>query len=161
MSDSTNNSTQTMFCLRCSYVLHGLQEHRCPECGLEFDPDDCRTFAHCREPIHRGVVAVAWTLFGLFMPIFFVYVFISCTVGIPALKVYVWECLWQACGPLGLMMYDPKADIGVVIGLTTFVWIAWLGVVILTPARRLPYAIHFSSGFLWSLLGLPAVFVGV
>ena len=27
-------------CLDCAYILDGLPEHRCPECGRPFDPDD-------------------------------------------------------------------------------------------------------------------------
>ncbi len=27
-------------CKQCGYDLHGLQEKRCPECNLEFDPDE-------------------------------------------------------------------------------------------------------------------------
>ena len=27
-----------MFCLGCGYDLHALMEHRCPECGRDFDP---------------------------------------------------------------------------------------------------------------------------
>jgi hypothetical protein len=32
------------FCLGCEYPLDGLPEHRCPECGCQFDPADPRTF---------------------------------------------------------------------------------------------------------------------
>ncbi len=31
-------------CKNCSYSLHGLLKHRCPECGEPFDPDDENTF---------------------------------------------------------------------------------------------------------------------
>jgi hypothetical protein len=31
-------------CSRCQYVLTGLPEPRCPECGQEFDPDDPATY---------------------------------------------------------------------------------------------------------------------
>lgn len=27
-------------CKRCGYDLHGLTEHRCPECGTDFDPQE-------------------------------------------------------------------------------------------------------------------------
>ena len=32
-------------CLGCGYILDGLPEPRCPECGREFNPLDPRTFA--------------------------------------------------------------------------------------------------------------------
>jgi hypothetical protein len=31
-------------CLDCGYILDGLPENRCPECGKPFDPNDARTF---------------------------------------------------------------------------------------------------------------------
>ena len=31
-------------CLHCSYILDGLPENRCPECGRPFDPHDPRTY---------------------------------------------------------------------------------------------------------------------
>ena len=31
-------------CLRCFYILDGLPEPRCPECGLEFSPEDPSTY---------------------------------------------------------------------------------------------------------------------
>lgn len=34
-----------MRCKACNYSLWKLTEHRCPECGRAFDPDDPRTFA--------------------------------------------------------------------------------------------------------------------
>lgn len=33
-----------MRCLSCLYDLRNLAEHRCPECGREFDPNDPSTF---------------------------------------------------------------------------------------------------------------------
>jgi hypothetical protein len=33
-----------MYCRRCQYVLDGLPENRCPECGTGFDPDNAATF---------------------------------------------------------------------------------------------------------------------
>ncbi len=33
-----------MRCLDCHYNLSKLPEHRCPECGREFDPKNRRTF---------------------------------------------------------------------------------------------------------------------
>src|SRR5437879_5966285 len=31
-------------CWDCNYLLYGLQENRCPECGRKFDPNDNATF---------------------------------------------------------------------------------------------------------------------
>jgi hypothetical protein len=44
-------------CLRCGYVLTGLTEPRCPECGARFDPADTRTFTF-KPPLLR------WRLWG-------------------------------------------------------------------------------------------------
>lgn len=33
-----------MRCLSCHYDLTNLTEHRCPECGRQFDPDDPSSF---------------------------------------------------------------------------------------------------------------------
>jgi hypothetical protein len=33
-------------CRKCGYVLDGLSEYRCPECGRSFDPTNGRTFCH-------------------------------------------------------------------------------------------------------------------
>lgn len=39
------------FCIDCRYDLRGLQKHRCPECGRDFDPADGTTFL--RDPDER------------------------------------------------------------------------------------------------------------
>lgn len=36
---------ENRYCLQCRYALRGLSEHRCPECGKRFDPDDPDTTA--------------------------------------------------------------------------------------------------------------------
>ena len=33
-----------MYCKKCWYVLDGLDENRCPECGRAFDPANGRTY---------------------------------------------------------------------------------------------------------------------
>ena len=47
-----------MKCLDCRYLLKGLPEHRCPECGRSFDPDDPATFSTSSE--WRFQVAFYW-----------------------------------------------------------------------------------------------------
>lgn len=39
-----------MRCKTCHYSLTGLTEHRCPECGNAFDPNDPNTFEHAPFP---------------------------------------------------------------------------------------------------------------
>jgi hypothetical protein len=38
------SATRPMRCYGCGYALDGLTEHRCPECGRAFDPDDSKTY---------------------------------------------------------------------------------------------------------------------
>ncbi len=45
-------------CLGCSYLLEGLSEDRCPECGRPFDPDDLNTF-RLGGPPGKGYLVVA------------------------------------------------------------------------------------------------------
>ena len=36
--------------MNCHYSLTGLTEHRCPECGTAFDPNDAATWLDDAEP---------------------------------------------------------------------------------------------------------------
>ena len=40
--DDQANAIEGLYCPTCEYLLAGLTEHRCPECGTEFDPDALR-----------------------------------------------------------------------------------------------------------------------
>ena len=42
-------SAQHKRCLNCGYILDGLPESRCPECGCGFDPADPATYLTKRE----------------------------------------------------------------------------------------------------------------
>ena len=37
----------SMYCSKCKYDLKGLTEHRCPECGQPFEPDNPMTYVQC------------------------------------------------------------------------------------------------------------------
>src|SRR5438105_3678911 len=39
------------YCRGCGYVLHGLAQNRCPECGRAFDPADRKTYATSRRAL--------------------------------------------------------------------------------------------------------------
>jgi len=59
----SNNATPNKRCLGCGYILDGLPEPRCPECGGAFDPDDPATYL-CDQGDGRKYLAAA--LLGLF-----------------------------------------------------------------------------------------------
>jgi hypothetical protein len=44
-----------MRCLSCQYDLSNLTEHRCPECGRAFDPQDLQTFLGDPKPLRSKV----------------------------------------------------------------------------------------------------------
>jgi hypothetical protein len=46
-----------MRCRNCGYDLRGLIEHRCPECGKEFDPND-------KAKMIDGRFSLAWIVFA-------------------------------------------------------------------------------------------------
>jgi len=52
-----NDDLRGLRCPACDYDLTGLREHRCPECGAEFDPVALREIADGRRtrPRHRWV----------------------------------------------------------------------------------------------------------
>lgn len=67
-SMSTPLVQPTMYCKGCGYVLDGLPEHRCPECGREFDPGNPKTFSD-QPPLHPVKVLllrpIGWPTFLL------------------------------------------------------------------------------------------------
>ncbi len=65
----TSEWEPTKHCLECSYVLDGLSEERCPECGRPFDPDDPDTF---RQPkpklaLHLTPLLLGWMGVGFYI----------------------------------------------------------------------------------------------
>ena len=62
-----------MRCLGCDYLLYGLSENRCPECGRPFDPSDPHTF---NTKIWVGRRYLALSLLGIAamsLPLLFAY----------------------------------------------------------------------------------------
>jgi hypothetical protein len=72
------NLPETAVCLNCRYMLRGLENPVCPECGQEFDPQDPRTYFY---PLKRGVcyrwthpprnylryILIVWTVASLYL----------------------------------------------------------------------------------------------
>lgn len=46
----TTRLQQTIYCRKCEYILNGLPENRCPECGTEYNPLDPSSFLRARRP---------------------------------------------------------------------------------------------------------------
>ena len=59
----TEEFKPSLYCRKCSYVLNGLIESRCPECGLSFDPADDRTFL--RKPKRKAWLTTLMWVLGL------------------------------------------------------------------------------------------------
>ena len=59
-----------MFCRKCGYALIGLPINRCPECGLEFDPANPKTFrTHPPRPVLRRFLQIGLVFVGLFLSV--------------------------------------------------------------------------------------------
>lgn len=50
MAGQQSNTARTGHCRSCRYPLIGLDQHRCPECGRTFDPDDPKTMYYLGAP---------------------------------------------------------------------------------------------------------------
>lgn len=53
MNVNQDRTETERYCINCLYNLRGLPEHRCPECGQTFDPDDTTTFLPTPDPLKR------------------------------------------------------------------------------------------------------------
>ena len=51
MAEAQSTPKPTMYCRKCGYVLDHLIEHRCPECGRDFDP--ARRQSYRNKPLRR------------------------------------------------------------------------------------------------------------
>jgi hypothetical protein len=54
-----------MRCLSCKYDLSHLTEHRCPECGREFDPNDPKSFETLKSARRRAWMRFLFWILGL------------------------------------------------------------------------------------------------
>ena len=118
-------------CRGCEYILDGLPEPRCPECGRPFDPDNPNTYWKGRRPYPR------WPYF---------------IVAVVALAPFLLWCLmlvnwviasWQLGRPAQPYVDDPKYIGGVTTAFHTAVWLLLLG--------------FFKAGLLLPIPGLIAL----
>lgn len=52
-SELPHQLRDTAHCLNCRYLLRGLPDHVCPECGSKFDPADPLTYFDSQRPNHQ------------------------------------------------------------------------------------------------------------
>jgi len=125
-------STPHMRCLGCGYILDGLPENRCPECGRGFDPEDPKTYAASSRSGYRylalamgSAVAVVTPLViaeladrGLVRPGRFAVLGSALMVGGVAAAVFVLDTAIRALhGPFGTLRNRPAMLAALVIGL--------------------------------------------
>lgn len=113
-------------CLQCGYILEGLPEPRCPECGRRFDPCDRRTY--CFRSI-SGTRYLAVSLCALL-----------CIVG-PAIL-----CNFSATGGPSIWAVTSLGGVLTLGGLVASALVFWNGVRVLRRrhmrvAGRLPFGL--------------------
>jgi hypothetical protein len=148
------------YCRKCSYILDGLPENRCPECGQPFDPGNPRTFRLRPKRIQNRALVVLMYLLPLTISLLFWAGSDSSQWqgsghGAP-LDSRLIIGLWQACGPWAwaLLEWHATTEFGIC-ACFTIVWLAWIGLVCATRLRNWPYLAHFMMSFLWCCSGCP------
>lgn len=71
-----------MRCLQCDYDLNGLTEHRCPECGRGFDPENPVTFLDTRWIEEQLTPPLRFSIYAACFPIVVVVALILLTIAI-------------------------------------------------------------------------------
>jgi hypothetical protein len=87
-------------CLACDYILDGLPELRCPECGRPFDPEDARTFAVMPRPRWRSYsLYVAGLLYPWFLLAAFLATWLVAAAELGRFPQPIRDDPWN-CGPV-------------------------------------------------------------
>ena len=86
MSDRPSLDIPPMTCLGCGYILEGLPESRCPECGQPFSPGDPDTFSG--GDLKRRVVQSAVARFVLACLLVFAFVLLT-VLAVKMVKPFV------------------------------------------------------------------------
>lgn len=148
------------YCCKCGYILDGLTELRCPECGQPFDPQDPRTFRLTPRRVNHRALVVLMYLLPLTLALLFwagqdSHQWQSSANGAP-LQARLFIGLWQACGPFAYLLLDWRLTTPWGIGVCfTLVWLAWIILVCATRLRNLPYGVHLVMSLIWCCAGCP------
>ncbi len=102
-----------MYCIQCKYHLKGLKDHRCPECGREFDPENSLTYSASdfrMHPVHSFIGALGLLLVLMWCIAdgysFDAFVDLTTFINIPSL---IWVIgvviagLWMCFGPVAAL----------------------------------------------------------
>lgn len=96
MADAVERRERRWYCRRCGYMLHGLVDHRCPECGTTFDPADAGSYRTSPLPGSAGIW-IGWLNLAL------------CAVFIVALPVLLGKAAlflgWVVCSGWSILPY--------------------------------------------------------
>jgi hypothetical protein len=66
----SKDATARKRCLGCGYILDGLPENRCPECGRQFDPESPGTFLVEAESARPYLLTAVLAVLGVLLPPF-------------------------------------------------------------------------------------------
>jgi hypothetical protein len=83
-----------MRCKTCHYSLANLTEHRCPECGRAFDPNDPNTFETGRVRKFTFIQCLVISFISTFIGVFVVMAIVTGTLSGQRVEFDV--CFWCA-----------------------------------------------------------------
>ena len=153
---SKPRSPRRKLCLGCGYVLDGLKEHTCPECGREFDVKNGKTF-RWDPPLSR--INNAWFVAAIYLlPQVLTLILVWIYFGVKSNKsieeiLMVWMMLSNA--PLMWMVFllsnvPTSPSLIALVGLVW--WSALLTLICGTRLRNYSYAQHMIYSMSWLLL---------
>ena len=151
----------TKYCLKCSYVLDGLPEQRCPECGREFDRNDASTFRKHPKPVKKTYAIILTYLLSGILALVETQLLIVAIDGFLSVEAHLLFALWQGCGVLAwLMVAVMVTDPATIVVCFSVSWAVWLLLVCKTRLRNLSYRTHVILCVLWCLGGIIPAFYG-
>ncbi len=157
MSRMQSMEDTNRYCRGCDYILQGVTENRCPECGLIFDPTDDRTFRAGWKNRNKAVAVFFLTILPLLLAA-------ATTVGLgfrrgfscgtphpPTVKEFAHYIMIQGCGPANWLFQRPSFIQSGLIFLV--LWGTWVFLVTRTRMKEIHYIMHFLLPFMWCFFG--------
>ena len=92
-------ASQPKRCLGCGYILEGLTQHRCPECGQAFDPENARTYVRSQRS-GRTYLAGAIVVLGALLTPMILYVL----AGYELVRPSAVDNASRLCLPAGMLL---------------------------------------------------------